>query len=146
MTVPPSKVITDYKKVEGVVTGFSSGHKSNPQVTLQLKNSEQTIRLQVLGGLRQYDDILLKPAVVAYYWPGDVFNGKQVVLMAPVAQRNQYLDDFIKNKGGFDISKVSLLGDIMFGVAFFMLWFIPWCIRGKQLLEMSEKLAQDSKL
>ena len=105
VTQPPSKVITDYKRIEGVVTKVSRV-RGFPIVLLKV--DDEIISLSFSG--EKYDEYYswLNKKRIVYYWPEHFLNSNnRLVLMTPPLQEAADLEHFIKYEDGFNQPSIN---------------------------------------
>lgn len=106
ITRPASNVISDFTQVEGVLTGLfdhqkvrAGGYGYSARIT---PFGEQTQISFKTRGNKKYQAWYNKP-VVAYYWPKHGFsNQNSLIFMAPLEEKQAYLDDYNLYNGGFE--------------------------------------------
>ena len=125
VTRPAPKVITDLPQVEGVLsklTKITNPKNMSSWVTIKQKGSNQRITLRTRGNNRYRS--WLKQPVVAYYGPAHGFNSNDLLIfMAPLEEKQAYLDDFIRQKGRFEAVKYIAVAE---NAHAFLYFFVVW--------------------
>lgn len=141
VTRPPSRVITDFEQVEGILTKLTT-HATKADlgssVVINQMGSNKIIGLRTRGN-DSYRTWINKP-VVAYYWPARGFSDSDLlVLMAPLAEKQAYIDDFNRHKGGFgNVKFLNSKDTFTTWVYFFLVWVGPIIWRKSQA-DLAEK-------
>jgi hypothetical protein len=123
-TQPASKVITDYKRIEGVVIKVS---RLRGYPVVLLKVDDEIISLSFSG--KKYDLYYSwrNKERIVYYWPEHFLNSNNIlVLMTTPLQESVDLEHFIKDEDGFNNPSLNRGSKHAVFVTFWVLWLCPF--------------------
>lgn len=142
VTQPPSKVISDYKRVEGVAVKVGSPKGRVGSYGVRLKVGDEVLVFVFSGGNYKLYRSWKNKKVVVYYWPKHILNlDNKLVLMAPPSQEKAYLASFNKNNG-FNNPSIGHSAKTLIFLMFFQTWLIPFLIR--LMLKIRKERANDN--
>lgn len=101
-TLPPSKTVDDYKRIEGTLVRLYKGGRGG-----EIDTGQESLKLYYLSKDGPIPRSLLDKKVVAYYWPKHILTTDNVMVFITLpSEEEANLKGFISN-GGFDRPSIN---------------------------------------